>query len=49
MIAQAVLLFRLVQDIDEVYLDERISFETSGEAGLSTLKMWASDNEEHEL
>lgn len=49
MIAQAVLLFRLVQDIDEVYLDERISFETSGEAGLSTLKMWASDNAEHEF
>ncbi len=47
MVTQAVLLYRLVLGLDEDYLDQRIRFETGGDAGLATVKMWAEDNADH--
>lgn len=47
MVAQAVLLYRLVLGLDEDYLDKRIRFETGDDAGLATLRMWAEDSADH--
>lgn len=47
MVAQAVLLYRLVQNLDEDYLDKRVKFETGADAGLAILRMWAEENADH--